>query len=151
MAEAQDFTRISTKSYKVWRILQAPGVWGQIYRDREERLRNYRSAIIFPEQLIGLNQSQVFMMSVDQIGTDRRTVTVSGISKTNLYLDNGLVSEYQQIYDWESQHHNNDALTGMTLNSPSNSTYQSVQFHTLNLFTNKKDAIKMAQGVISRF
>lgn len=64
MTKAVDFKKIGSKGYKAWRILSASGEWAQIYRNREKMLRSYKSAIIFPEQLLGLNQTKIYQVIV---------------------------------------------------------------------------------------
>jgi len=152
-----DFVRINSKSYKVWRILQASGVWGQVYRDREERLRNYRSAIIFPEQLLGLNQTQLFITTIGSMTLNTRTVSVASVDNKHLQLHGGTVSHYNEIYEWEGENNGSEALKGMTIGTINHdpdryfSSGSNTPFSDLNLFSSKRDAVKMAQGIISRF
>lgn len=149
MTQAQDFTKIHTKSYKVWRILQAPGVWASIYRNREEILRNYRSAIIFPEQLLGLNQGNIFSASLS-MNNDMRSASVAKVNRITLLLDRDPVSNFQEIYDWESEHHDAKAVGLIKLGSPV-SYGSDIKFCDLNLFTNRKDAVKMATKYLEAF
>jgi hypothetical protein len=148
MAQAQDFKRIHTKSYKVWRLLQAPGCWGKVYREREMTLRNFSSAIIFPEQLLGLNQSQLFTASLS-VSSEGRSASVSGMTIPSLLLDGGTVGYYDDIYDWESENNGDDALKSMSLGRPG--SYNNTPFWSVNLFTNRKDAVKMASRHLEKF
>lgn len=148
MAQAQDFKRIHTKSYKVWRLLQAPGCWGKVYREREMLLRNYRSAIIFPEQLLGLNQSLLFTASTT-VSSEGRSASVSSLNTPKLLLDGGTVDYYDDIYDWESENNGNDALKSMCIGR--SGAYSNIPFWNVTLFTNRKDAVKMASRHLEKF
>ena len=57
MAEAINFKKINSRKYKAWRILSAPNGWGEVYRLREIKFGQVSGAIIFPEQILGLNSS----------------------------------------------------------------------------------------------
>lgn len=146
--QAIDFTKVHSKAYKVWRILQAPGAWAQIYRDRETVLRNFSSAIIFPEQLLGLNQSQLFTASLS-VSSEGRSASVSSMTIPSLLLDGGTVENYEAIYDWESKNHDDGALKSMSLSRPG--SYNNTPFWSVNLFTNRKDAVKMASRHLGKF
>lgn len=148
MAQAQDFKRIHTKSYKVWRLLQAPGCWGKAYRDRELALRNYSSAIMFPEQLLGLNQSQLFTAAIG-VSSEGRSASVSSLTMPSLLLDGGTVENYGDIYDWESENNANGCLSSMTVGRPG--AYNNQPFWNSIIFTNRKDAVKMASRHLEKF
>ena len=142
MAEAVDFSKVNTRQYKVWRIVSASPQWAEIYRNREKRLRNYRGGIIFPEQLIGLNQNMVFQVSVQRNGND----VVSSIKGITNYIPQGKQGErldtLEAIREYEAQ---NIKPGSMKLG---NSQYQAKSFYDLDIFTNAKDAIKYQQKLL---
>jgi hypothetical protein len=148
VSEAIDFNKIRSKSYKVWRILQAPGVWGQVYRDRESRFANYASAIIFPEQLLGLNQSQLFSVELSS-EQNAKIVQLRAIEIPQLVLGTSVPQDYRSIYEWEGDNNGDAALKEMTIGRLG--THAHVLFWNRNLFTNKKDAIKMAARHLEKF
>lgn len=147
-----DFSKIRTKSYKMWRILQAPGIWAQIYRDREQKFRDYRTAVIFPEQIIGLNQSEIYSVatSTPEYSSRTRTVTLHTHSNFELILKVAAAESVGEIVEWESSNHASDAISDMRISSPHQSTSRPF-FASTNLFTSKKDAIKFAQKAIATF
>jgi hypothetical protein len=55
--------QLLSKKYMPWRILRAPGKWASVYIERARTLRGYKSALVFPEQLIPVLGSSVY--SVD--------------------------------------------------------------------------------------
>jgi len=148
MAEAQDFKKIHSKSYQVWRILQAPGVWGQAYRERVTFLTGYRSAIIFPEQLLGLNQSQLFIANLDGTSS-RRSATINTLDEPHLIFAGQIINSFQEIYDLESENYEMGDLASMRVGKSDTTT--SPNFHNLNLFSNKKDAVMMACRYLEKF
>lgn len=52
--------QLLSKKYMPWRILRAPGKWAPAYIERARRLRGYKSAIVFPEQLIPILGSSLY-------------------------------------------------------------------------------------------
>ena len=138
MAEAVDFKKVGTKGYKAWRILSAAGSWAQTFRDREKMLRDYKSAIIFPEQLIGLNQSKVYQVIVHKVGG---TVT-SQIIALNNYIPRGANDEkldtVEKIREYEYEHHEGGALHRIKVGKGNNNT----TFYNHCYFSSQKDAVK---------
>ena len=63
---AIDFNKVNNKNYRVYRILQTSSVWADVYRKRIIELSSYKSAIIFPEMILGLNQNSVYCAIVRQ-------------------------------------------------------------------------------------
>lgn len=143
-----DFKKIHTKSYKVWRILQAPGVWAQIYRDRESMMANYSSAIIFPEQFLGLNQTLIFSVELTS-RAQARSSAVTEFTTPKILLDRGAVSSFDDIYQWEAANDSRESMSGMTIGSYE--SFSNPLFHNMNLFTNRKDAVKMACRHLEKF
>jgi hypothetical protein len=141
MAEATDFKKIGAKGYKAWRILSATGEWAQTYRDREKMLRGYKSAIIFPEQLIGLNQSKIYQVIVTRTGN---TVS-SQINALRSFLPKGangeILDTVEKIREYEYENHEGGALHRIAVGKGhSNNT-----FYNHVYFTSQKDAIKYQQ------
>jgi hypothetical protein len=148
MAQAIDFKKVTSKSYKVWRILQAPGAWGQIYRDREQTYRNYRSALIFPEQVMGIGGSSVYKVTAHCVQRSL-TTNITNIHVTALnalmskededrYICPGMLCNMEEIQRFE--HLNREA--GQTHRLYLGSSSQDNPFDRHAWFTNLKDAIK---------
>lgn len=138
MAEAIDFKKVGTKGYKAWRILSATGEWARTYRDREKMLRVYKSAIIFPEQLIGLTQSKIYQVIVFKMGG---TVT-SQINVIHNYMPRGASGEsldtVEKIRNYEYENHEGGALHRITVGKAGNNN----NFYNHYYFSSQKDAIK---------
>lgn len=137
MAEATDFKKIGSKGYKAWRILSASGSWAQTYRDREKMLRDYKSAIIFPEQLLGLQQSKIYQVIVTRVGTVITSRIVVIRSFIPLGAGNERLDTVEKIRDYEYQHHEGGALHRVTLGGGDNTT-----FYNHCYFSSQKDAVK---------
>lgn len=140
MAEAQDFKKIGSKGYKAWRILAATGAWAQTYRDREKMLRGYPSAILFPEQLIGLKQSKVYQVIVTRTG---QTIS-SQINAILNFIPRGVNGEQldslEKIREYEYENHEGGALHRITVGKGNNTT-----FYNHCYFASQKDAVKFQQ------
>lgn len=138
MAEAIDFKKVGTKGYKAWRILSAAGAWAQTYRDREKMLRDYKGAIIFPEQLIGLTQSKIYQVIVTRSGS---TIS-SQINVIHNYTPKGANGEsldtVEKIRDYEYENHVGGALHRITVGKAGNNN----NFYNHCYFSSQKDAIK---------
>jgi hypothetical protein len=143
--QAIDFKKINSKGYKVWRIIQAPGAWGQIYRDRELKLRNYKSALIFPEQLLGLNQKLIYKVQVHRLGS---TVS-SHITGVRCFCpadaNRKALTTAQEVYDYEADNAGDGEVHRLNYATP-NQTGDSVTFYTSNLFSSIKDAEKFQRN-----
>lgn len=141
MAEATDFKKIGAKGYKAWRILSAAGAWAQTYRDREKMLRDYKSAIIFPEQLVGLNQSKIYQVIVTRTG---QTIA-SQINAIVNYIPRGAGGErldtVEKIREYEYENHEGGALHRIVVGKGNNNT----NFYNHCYFSSQKDAIKYQQ------
>lgn len=138
MAEATDFKKIGAKGYKAWRILSATGEWAQTYRDREKMLRGYKSAIIFPEQLIGLNQSKIYQVIVTRTGN---TVS-SQINALRSFLPKGangeILDTVEKIREYESEHSDGSGLHRLHIGKST----QDTSFYQHCYFSGLKDAVK---------
>jgi hypothetical protein len=138
MAGAVDFKKVGTKGYKAWRILSASGEWAQTYRDREKMLRAYKSAIIFPEQLISLTQSRIYQVIVTRNGN---TIS-SQINVIHNYRPRGANGEcldtLEKIRDYEYVNHTGGALHRITVGNSVNNN----NFYNHCYFSSQKDAIK---------
>lgn len=148
MAQAIDFKKITTKSYKVWRILQAPGAWGQIYRDREQLYRNYRSALIFPEQVLGIAGSPVFKVTTScvqrTLSSHITNVYVNALNALMTpemgehFISPGFLVNMEEIQRFEHLNHKSGETHRIYLGSNT----QENPFDRHAWFTNIKDALK---------
>lgn len=147
--KAIDFTKVHTKAYKVWRIIQAPGAWGQIYRNREQALRGYKSALIFPEQVLGLNQELIFKVVVAKGQGGSVQSHITPLRKFGLYVPEdksakypyskpGQLTSMDEIRRWEADNQN----PGDTHRLMVNITGQEWCFDRFELFSSLKDAAK---------
>ena len=150
MGEAVNSKKLLTKSYMTWRVVQAPGVWSSVYRERIKRMGNYRSAIIFPEQLLGLNQNSIWSAAGSQSGKTL-TASISRHSLFKLYSAATRANSFNRIedvYDFESKYHDEAALKLLLLTTDVDSFYK-LNFSELGLlFTNKNDAAKWCSKFI---
>lgn len=141
MAEASDFKKIGSKGYKAWRILSATGAWADAYRNREKEMRVYKSAIIFPEQLIGLRQSKIYQVVVHRTGD---TVS-SQIHAIRNFIPRGANGEsldtLEKIRDYEYENHEGGALHRITVGKSA----QNNNFYNHCYFSSMKDAVKYQQ------
>lgn len=146
--QAIDFTKVNTKSYKVWRILQASGDWAQVYRDREQAYRDYKSAIIFPEQILGLNQRNIYKAHAYFVQKSVNSY-ITGVSckKLNALMTReeeksfgypGELRSAGEVMLWESMNPHLAEHSGMYLGELSDNTH----FSNNAWFSNVKDAIK---------
>lgn len=145
MGEAVNSKKLLTKSYQTWRVIQAPGQWAQFYRDRIKQVGNYRSAIIFPEQLLGLNQKSIWTAS-GTISDKNMVVSVNRITSFSLQAqqDRGrkTLETVEQVYEFEAAYH--DDLSALYL-ANANQVYNTPKFIDFKtLFTSKADAAKWA-------
>jgi len=138
MSKASDFKKIGTKGYKAWRILSASGAWGQVYRDREKMLRGYNSAIIFPEQLIGLNQTAVFQVIVTRTGGSIASIITVMRNFVPRGVSGEILDTLKKIREYES---NNDQSGGVHRISVGE-VAQNNSFYNHCYFSSQKDAIK---------
>jgi len=151
--QAISFTKVHTKPYKVWRILQAPGAWNRVYRNREARLRHYRSAIIFPEQILGLNQASIYKVVVvrgssgdveSHISTLRSFGLFAHVPKDQYgcFVEPGRISSTDELSYWESQNSENGDTHRLMVSSGSDPKWS---FDRYDYFTNIRDAVKFQQ------
>lgn len=149
MAKSIDFTQAHSKSYKVWRIISAPGHWCQIYREREQRLRNYRSALIFPEQILGLNQEFIFKVVVVKGQGGAVQSYITPLCKFGLYVPEkanpdsyysktGQLTTSDEIRRWEADNQTGGETHRLTVNV----TGQDWCFDRYDFFSSIKDAAK---------
>lgn len=141
MAEASDFKKIGSKGYKAWRILSASGAWGGTYRDREREMRNYKSAIIFPEQLLGLNQSKIYQVIVTRTGQSILSQIVALRSFIPRGINGEVLDTVEKIREYEYEHREGGALHRIAVGKGNSNT----TFYNHHYFSSQKDAVKYQQ------
>ena len=150
MAEG-DFKKIGAKGYKAWRILSASDTWASVYRQREKTLRNYHSAIIFPEQLLGLDQANIFSVVVSKQSSVRLLSVSSAISVIRNFkpvtLSDEPLSSLEAIMEYEA----NNSGSGQSHRICLGTGGQDFSFYEKALFSGVKDAIKYQQDVQKSF
>jgi hypothetical protein len=62
--EALDFKKLNSTSGRMMRILRSHGKWAALYTERMAEIGDMKGAIVFPEQILSLNQSTLFAVSV---------------------------------------------------------------------------------------
>lgn len=138
MTEAIDFTKVNSKGYKAWRIVSASGSWAQIYREREKELRGYKSAIIFPEQLIGLNQNIIYKVVVVRTGQK----VDSHITAIRNFQPQGARGEQlntlEQIREYETENSEPGGSHRISVGKHAGDS----SFYNFAWFSSQKDAIK---------
>lgn len=137
--EAIDFKKVTSKKYRLWRILHSNPIWATIYRERDAQLNQFRSAVIFPEQLLGLNQNRIW--SVISLASDGEvTIKIKALYDFKLYIDRIPVVTSEQIFEFEQgmKQLNDKRLLAMSSNG-------SLDFTLMNLFTNLDDAVKFGE------
>jgi len=147
VAEAVDFKKVHTKKYRAWRILTSPSRWGVAYRDRVSTFKDFPTAIIFPEQLLGLNQSVVYCVAVSK---DRNTVSTS-ISAHRDYKPNfgsGSLKTLEEIREYESENDAPENIRNLVFGHGYSTT---MKFWTSAIFTSQKDALKYQQKIQAQY
>lgn len=147
--------QLLSKKYLSYRILRSPGAWARVYLDRAKELRIYKSAIVFPEQVLPI--AGVALYSVD-FGSDngnnnpsRQTnevrVSIVKFDFCRIELDGvkGAVS-VQEIYDWEHENQSSADINSVRLLTAAGSK----MFIHYNLFSNKRDALAFAKKQLAR-
>jgi len=132
-----DFKKVNTTKYRTWRVLNAPGAWAEVYRERAAKFRGIPGAIIFPEQVLALRQEAIF-----SVGCTKVSDCVSGqISVVRNFVPRGLDEEldsFEKILEFEAAH----ALSGTTHRMILGKSQSNNSFYTQALFTSKSSALK---------
>lgn len=124
----------------MWRILQAPGAWATRYNERIKRFGHVKGAIIFPEQLLGLNQKYIYMVVT---GATFKSVTVTIEQVAGWSFDSNkhanVIHTIGDVYEYEQRFEPN------TLRIKSGSSGGGV-FMASMLFTSVKNALVCANS-----
>ncbi len=138
---ALDFNKINHNSYRVYRVMQASDTWSKIYRHRIELLSPYRTAIIFPESILGLNQKYVYYCIKRDEGSGSLCTIVGKVPITGFSIVDRLgnyderFTNIGQIELLEKTDNPRDVLKLSNSGHP---------FVTTPLFSGKKDVIRFA-------
>lgn len=148
-----DFKKIGTPGYRSYRVLQSPGLWAQVYRNRIAAFGDYRSAVIFPEQLLGLKQTLIYVASCSD-STNSCGVTVAAIrewSLMNTHRQTRLETA-EDILEFESTYHNSLSETEYLGFGGTNGYSKTLHRFTSNaaLFTGKHDAYKFVNKFMDK-
>lgn len=158
MSQAVDSKKLLSKSYSTWRLVMAAGSWSELYRERMRKYGNFRSAIIFPEQILGLNQSSIYSASVVVNGSNI-TSSIGRINGFELWADMGAKSSawrklltVEEVYDFEAANSNQDGYNCLAIQPAQTSSYNSrTKFAEFGaLFSGKNDAAKWAAQQITK-
>jgi hypothetical protein len=147
---ALDFTKVNHRNYQLYRILQTSNIWSKIYRQRIERFGSYRTSIIFPESILGLNQKYVYTVKAVQnyevVACYAASIPIDGFSiydpisteSSSRLKDRNQIERFEQAtVDIEFANRLCFRFTGVT------------DFATAALFSGKKDASKYASNAIA--
>jgi hypothetical protein len=140
----RDFTKAHSKKYQTWRVLQAPGEWATVYNDRIREFGNYRGAIIFPEQLLGLNQKCIFTASVNRQVHQSVSGGISQLNTWGIYDSPNatFLTTLDEVYEFERRSTPKDLRF--------TSVFGSRAFHEYCAFSNKKGALQYVTSEISK-
>lgn len=136
--------QLLSKKYMSYRILRSPGVWAQAYIDRARHMRGYKSALLFPEQLLPIAGADIFHVYY-QSTHGKHTVEVSISKWPNPHLElagSKKMPTVEQIYEFE--HENDQSVSDLNLLKVVAGSWEK-SFLSLYLFSSKRDAIAFAQ------
>jgi hypothetical protein len=151
-----NFKRVGTPSYRTYRVLQARGDWGQLYRARVALYGDLHGAIIFPEQLFTLNQNAIYaaaatpaVPNANNAGcTVGLTLSVHQITSIGIHdgINNQQLTHSEQVLEYEENHFDKDGLRRLTIMAKGGSSHQAVSFgHFSALFTNRESAARFLE------
>lgn len=143
---AIDFKRILGNSGSLHRVMKSPGVWPSIYIDRYKRFGDIHGAIVFPEQLLGLKQNTIWMVSTISDEKNGFRVSVNVTETTQRFLSTRMwgqanISTVEEVHAFERK----TAAEGVDPNilllvHEKSSAFTELCFVKSNLFTNEKSA-----------
>lgn len=125
-----DFVKVHAKRYKAWRIVRTAPKLVDLYKKRLKKLEGYRTAIIFPEQLLNLSQSSIYRVKEEKVG-ESSSVTITAINKFIPEINYGELKDAHAIFETEANDSDMIVVGGKV-------------FMDLMLFTSKNDAVKYA-------
>ena len=142
-----DSKRLMSKKYRTWRVLQAPGVWAQLYIERGKALSKHPGAIIFPEQILCCDRIYAIRPTNEVQGTS--SVSVSVIENPKIYfigskLDSNAVSSPEEIYDFEFRNQERAEISKLLIGSVKNH----IEFPKPLWFSNKKAAARWVRNYV---
>lgn len=150
--EALNFKRIGTPGYRTYRVLQARGDWGQLYRSRVAEYGDLKGAIIFPEQLFSLNQSTIFAASSSEAprqsnGVGSLTLSILPVNHIGLYdgVNGQFLTRSEQVLEYEDNNYTKDGIRLLTIGTPAANVLSAnppVFGHLQTLFTSKDQACR---------
>lgn len=143
---AIDFKRILGKSGSMHRVMKSPGVWSSIYIDRVKRFGNIHGAIVFPEQLLGLKQNTIWMVSTTEDDKNGFRVSVAVSETTQRFLSTKNwgqpnITTVEDVHEFERKSvAESFDPTALYLVHERSSAFTELCFVKSNLFTNEKSA-----------
>ena len=150
--EAVNMKELLSPRYRLYRVMQAPGIWRQIYADRIASFGDYRSAVIFPEILLGLNQSTLFTSS-NAVSASACSVGVTAIPHNGVCTLKETITKVQSIHEFEEDNQDLETAKNLLFSNASQARYSfdhRTFIHTTPLFTNKNDALKWAMRALEK-
>jgi hypothetical protein len=161
--EALNFKRIGTPSYRTYRVLSARGDWAQLYRSKVADHGDQKGAIIFPEQLLSLNQNRIFavagisgsgaapIIGANTYGSAPVSMTLSCLVIERFHLwnsrDQCLITKAEQVVEYEEQYYDKEGLRGLMLTDIHGNLSRSSNFASFtSLFTSKRDAVRWLEN-----
>jgi hypothetical protein len=148
-----------SKRYMPWRLLRASGQWASVYAARARIMKGYKSALVFPEQLMASSGTTLYCVAlgfgVSNGKTDKHRVRVAvdKLIGVSLQID-GIKGKptIDEIYDFEEESSMKPDVQGLKLLIPSrdpSSDSNSTSFMNNYLFTERNDALKFAKKRLS--
>lgn len=166
--EALNFRRIGTPGYRTYRVLQARGDWAHIYRSKVADHGDHKGAIIFPEQLLSLNQNRIFAVgATENIGHSGQgsgmmlssasmpsTMQLQWLVIERFHLwnavDRCLITRAEEVLEYEEHNYDKDGLRGLQLTDALGARAVGPFSAFTALFTSKGDAARWLENYASK-
>lgn len=162
--EALNFRRIGTPGYRTYRVLQARGDWAHIYRSKVADHGDHKGAIIFPEQLLSLNQNRIFAVGATENVLPSTSIMNSIASPSSMQLqwlvierfhlwnavDRCLITRAEEVLEYEEHNYDKDGLRGLQLTDHLGARSVGSFSAFTALFTSRNDAAKWLENYASK-
>jgi hypothetical protein len=151
--EAVDFNDMRSNRYKTMRILSAPGIWSSVYQERIKKLSGYRTAILFPEMLLGLDQARIYAVCTKKT-YGAALVNIQRLSPKQIcildeYDNRSTIPNRNGFLDFEQRCNDDEAYKKLFFTDTGLPVLPDLLvFGNLALFTSKADTLKFANNVL---